>query len=213
MRTGQGIGKHAALAALMLAGLGVAAPAAAQTVVTAYYNPGIPGYIPPAGPTAVLSVPVRASVGGTCGFATGGAPNGSFTNLAVEGGWTAQVPFTAECTAPWRIAVSSANGALKNAASASTGYANKAPYDVALNVASDGGTVTGTCPVAQLDQALGSSGCSFKGTATTTNGLQIQRSFGLAGSYIRMTAPAYTGPILVNGTYSDTLIVTVSPAV
>lgn len=213
MRIGQGIGRRAALAASMLASLSVAAPAAAQTVVTAYYNPGIVGYTPPAGPTAVLSVPVRASVGGTCGFATNGAPNGNFTNLAVEGGWTAQVPFTAECTAPWRIAVSSANGALKNTATAATGYANKAPYDVALNVASDSGTVTGTCPVALLDQALPSSTCTFKGTATTTNGLQIPRSFGLAGSYIRMTAPAYTGSILVNGTYSDTLIVTVSPAV
>ena len=214
MRIRQGIGKRAALAALVLTMAGYAAPAAAQTVFTAYYNPGISGYIPPAGPTAVLSVPVRASVGGTCGFATGGAPNGSFTNLAVEGGWTAQVPFTAECTAPWRIAVSSANGALKSAASASTGYANKAPYNVALNVASDGGTVTDTCPVAQLDQALGSSPCTFKGPASTTNGLQVPRSFGLAGSTITMSAPVYAGSnILVAGAYSDTLIVTVSPAV
>ena len=214
MRTGQGIGRRAALAALVLTMSSYAMPASADTaVIIAYKDPGISGYSAPSPAQALINIDVRASVGGTCGFATNGAPNASFTGLPVEAGWTRQVPFTAECTAPWRIAVSSANGALKNAASASTGYANKAPYDVALNVASDSGTVTGTCPVAQLDQALPSSACTFKGTATTTNGLQVPRSFGLAGSYIQMTAPAYTGSILVNGTYSDTLIVTVSPAV
>ena len=216
MRTGQGIGGLKAVAALMLAIGGFAAPASADTApITAYYrDPALAGYAYPGPDKAVIAIDVRASVGGTCGFATNGAPNGSFTNLAVEGGWTAQVPFTAECTAPWRIAVSSANGALKNAATVPTGYANTAPYDVALNVASDSGTVTGTCPVAQIDQALGSSPCAFKGTASTTNGLVVPRSFGLAGSYIQMSAPAYPGPsILINGTYNDTLVVTVSPAV
>jgi len=163
---------------------------------------------------AIINIDVKASVGGTCGFATNGAPNASFTGLPIEAGWTRQVPFTAECTAPWRIAVSSLNGALKNASTVPVGYTNKAAYDVALNVASDGGTVTGTCPVAQIDQALGSSPCNFKGTASTTNGLQVLRSFGLAGSFIQMTAPAYSGSdVLYSGSYSDTLTVTVSPAV
>ncbi|MFM5893071.1 MAG: hypothetical protein ACKOQM_01380 [Novosphingobium sp.] len=215
MRIGQGIGKRAALAAVMLT-IGHAAPAFADTApITAYYrDPALVGYVYPGPASAIINIDVKASVGGTCGFATNGAPNASFTGLPIEGGWTRQVPFTAECTAPWRIAVSSTNGAMKTSAVVPVGYTNKAAYDVALNVASDSGTVTGTCPVAQLDQALGSSPCNFKGTATTTNGLQVPRSFGLSGSFIQMTAPAYTGTdVLVSGTYDDTLVVTVSPAV
>ena len=217
MRTGQGIGKRAALAALVLTMGGYAMPASADTApITAYYrDAALIGYTYPGPDKAIILIDVKASVGGTCGFATNGAPNGTVNAGAIDTtGWSAQVPFTAECTAPWRIAVSSANGGLKNAAAVPVGYLNKAPYDVALNVASDSGPVTGTCPVAQLDQALGSSPCTFKGTATTTNGLQVPRSFGLAGSYIQMSAPAYPGPsILINGAYVDTLIVTVSPAV
>ncbi|MFM5950929.1 MAG: hypothetical protein ACKOPM_17145 [Novosphingobium sp.] len=193
-----------------------AAPALADTApITAYYrDPALTTYTYPGPDKAVILIDVKASVGGTCGFATNGAPNASFTGLPIEAGWTRQVPFTAECTAPWRIAVSSANGSMKNASAVPVGYTNKAAYDVSLNVASDGGPVTGTCPVDQLDQALGSSPCTFKGTASTTNGLSVPRSFGLSGSYIQMTAPAYTGSsILFNGTYSDTLTVTVSPSV
>lgn len=218
MRTGQGIGKRAGWTAAVLAISSIAAPASADTTpITAYYHdPALTTYTyATPNQNAVIAIDVKASVGGTCGFATNGAPNGTVNAGAIDTtGWSAQIPFTAECTAPWRIAVSSANGALKNVATVPTGYANKAPYDVALNVASDSGTVTGTCPVAQLDQALGATGCNFKGTASTTNGLQIPRSFGLAGSYIQMSAPAFPGPsILINGTYNDTLIVTVSPAV
>ena len=219
MLNGRGIDSKAGWAALGLALSAFAAPASAATstnTITAYYrDPTLPAnYVYPGPAQAVLTIDVTASVGGTCGFATNGAPNAAFTNLPVEAGWTAQVPFTAECTAPWRIAVSSQNGGLKNGSSVTLGYANKAAYDVALNVSSDGGTVTGTCPVAQLDTALVSSPCNFKGTASTTNGLQVPRSFGLGGSFIKMTAPAYAGSdVLISGTYSDTLIVTVSPAV
>lgn len=215
MRIGQGIGKRAALAAAMLAA-GYAAPAFADTApITAYYrDPALVGYVYPGPASAVINIDVKASVGGTCGFATNGAPNASFTGLPIEAGWTRQVPFIAECTAPWRIAVSSQNGAMKSSSAAVTGYTNKAAYDVSLNVVSDAGPVTGTCPVAQLDQALGSSPCNFKGTASTTNGLLVSRSYDLSGSYIQMTAPAYTGSdVLVAGTYDDTLVVTVSPAV
>ncbi len=215
MRIRQGIGKRAALTAGLLA-VGHAVPAYADTApITAYYRDlALTGYVYPGPDKATIPIDVKASVGGTCGFATNGAPTASFTGLPIEAGWTRQVAFTAECTAPWRIAVSSLNGALKNTATVSVGYTNKAAYDVALNVASDSGTVTGTCPVAQIDQALGSSSCNFKGTASTTNGLQVPRSFDLSGSYIQMTAPAYTGSdVLYSGNYSDTLTVTVSPAV
>jgi hypothetical protein len=193
--------------ACAVAALLCAQPVLASTApITAYYvDPALIGYTYPGPAQAVISVPVKASVGGSCGFATGQAPNATVFNPNIDTtGWGNNVPFVAECTAPWRIAVSSQNGALKSTATTATGYINRAPYDVA---------VTGTCPVAQVDQALGSSSCNFKGTATPGNGLLVPRSFGLAGSYIRVSAPAYPGPdVLVEGTYNDTLIVTISPA-
>jgi len=203
------VGVAAAALALTLAH-----PAMAQSAtITAYFrDPTLVGYVYPGPANAVFQIPVTASVGGTCGFTT--APNANLFHANIDTtGWSDQVPFTVECTAPWRIAVSSQNGALKNAATVAAGYQNKAPYTVSLNVSSDGGTVTAACPVAEIDQAVGSSPCSFKGTAAPTAGLVIPRSFGLAGSYIQVAAPAYTGPdLLVSGTYNDTLVVTISPA-
>lgn len=223
MRFGRGIDRVAGLAAAVLAAGTLANPAQAQISQEQYaYNrsSAVPvGYVFPGPPQAVLIVNVTASVGGTCGFATGTEPNATITKPNIDTtGWSAQVPFTAQCTAPWRIAVSSQNGALKNAATVPTGYQNRAPYAVTVNVpydtGSSTGTVTSTCPVAQIDQALGSSPCNFKGTATTTNGLPVPRSFNLSGSFIQVAAPAYAGPdILVQGTYTDVLTVTVSPAI
>lgn len=197
-----------------------AQPAVAQVSQEqyAYYrDPALTGYVYPGPANAVLTIPVTASVGGTCGFTE--APNASFFNPNIDTtGWTNQKAFTVECTAPWRIAVSSQNGALKHTtATTAPGYASAAPYDVTLNIpydtGSSSGTVTQTCPVAQIDQALGSSACGFKGTASSSAGLLVPRSFGLSGAYIQMTAPAYPGPdVLVDGTYSDTLVVTISPA-
>ncbi len=202
--------------AAVAAALTLAHPALAATApVTAYFrDPALTGYVYPGPADAVIQIPVTASVGGVCGFASGQAPNATLFHANIDTtGWSDQVPFTAECTAPWRIAVSSQNGALKNAGAAASGYQNKAPYTVSLNVASDSGTVTAACPVAEIDQAVGSSPCTFKGTAAPTTGLVIPRSFGLSGSYIQVAAPAYAGPdLLISGTYNDTLIVTISPA-
>ncbi len=218
-----GIQRKAEWAALALALSAFAAPASAATstnTITAYYRDlTLTGYVYPGPDKAVLTIDVTASVTATCGFATGAAPSGTVNAGAIDTtGWGQNVPFTVQCTAPWRIAVSSANGALKTTATGATGYAKIAPYDVALNLPYDTGTSTGTitstCPVAQIDAALGVSPCNFKGTATTTNGLAVPRSFNLSGSYMRVSAPAYPGPsVLVQGTYNDTLIVTVSPSV
>jgi hypothetical protein len=223
MRFGRGIDRVAGLAAAVMAAGILAAPAQAQISQEQYaYNrsSAVPvGYVFPGAAQAVLTVQVTASVGGTCGFAAGTEPNATINKPNIDTtGWSAQVPFTAQCTAPWRIAVSSQNGALQNAATVPTGYQNRAPYAVTVNVpfdtGSSSGTVTSTCPVAEIDQALGSSPCNFKGTASTTNGLPVPRSFDLPGSYIGVAAPAYPGPdILVEGTYTDVLTVTVSPAI
>ena len=140
MRIVPGISKQAGWAALVLAVSSFAAPACAATApITAYFrDSALTGYSYPGPDRATIAIDVKASVGGTCGFATNGAPNAVFNFGEITPGFSATVPFTAECTAPWRIAVSSANGALKNAATVPAGYTNKAPYNVALNVASDG---------------------------------------------------------------------------
>lgn len=207
----------------MLGAVLLAAPAQAQISQDqkAYFrDSAVPStFVYPGPDKAVLLVDVKASVGGVCGFAPGNEPNAIITRSNIDTtAWSAPVPFTAQCTAPWRIAISSRNGALQNSAPVPAGYQNRAPYAVTLNVrydtGSSAGAVTSTCPVAQIDQASSSTACNFKGTASTTNGLQVPRSFNLTGSYIQVAAPAYPGPdILVEGTYTDVLTVTVSPGV
>lgn len=197
----------------------VANPAMAQAQsgpvygpIDAYWRDSQINYPYPGPDKAVLRIPVTASVGGQCGLA---APmNADFFNPNIDtNAWSNQEPFVPQCTAPWRIAVSSANGALKSAAAVAPGYTNVAPYQVKLNVNSDAGFVESTCDVAQLEASLASSTCNFKGTASPSQGLYLQRSYGLAGSYIQVAAPAYPGPnTLVAGMYYDTLTVTVSPA-
>lgn len=226
MLNGRGIVGKAGWTALGLILSALASPASAATstnTITAYYvDPNLTGYVYPGPPQAVLTIDVTASVGGTCGFASGAAPSGTVNAGAIDTtAWTQDIPFTLQCTAPWRIAVSSLNGALKTSNAGATGYATTAPYDVALNLPYDTGTSTGTvtsnCPVAQIGTASSSTACNFKGTATTTNGLQVPRSFNLSGSYMRVSAPSYLSTnapdVLVQGTYNDTLVVTVSPSV
>ncbi|WP_157081021.1 hypothetical protein [Novosphingobium naphthalenivorans] len=187
-------------------------PALASTSpVTAYYPNA---YV--SGPDRVaMQIDVLASVGGRCGFASNSAPSGTVDAGVIDAAaWSGQIPFTAECTAPWRIAVTSLNGALQaGTANSDPGYTDKAPYTVALNVASDSGTVASSCPVGQIAQGISGSTCDFNGTASASNGLLVPRSYGLAGSYIAVSAPAYSGTDqLIAGSYSDTLTVTISPA-
>jgi hypothetical protein len=200
--------------------LSVAHPALAQSAtITAYFrDPSLVGYVYPGPANAVFQIPVTASVGGTCGFVPGSEPNANVDAGAIDTvAWTQDVPFVVNCTAPWRIAISSQNGALKTAIPGATGYATQAPYDVALTLPWNDGTTSGTinasCPVAQVDLAAGSTTCSFEGAASPTNGQLVPRSVGLVGSKVTVSAPAYAGPdVLVAGTYNDTLTVTISPA-
>lgn len=199
------------LAVTLLLGA-IASPAHADTgPLTAYYNE------PTRGPASVeFRLDVLASVGGRCGFASGSAPNGSIDAGDLEASnWSGTVVFVPQCTAQWRIAVTSANGALKlTTPSASvSGFTNKAPYTVSLHVVQDSGTVDASCAADQLLAAPASSTCSFRGTASPSSGLQASRSFNQTGSYIMANAPAYAGTDrLVAGTYADTLTITISPA-
>lgn len=183
-------------------------PSHAQNVPgTAYYG-GTSSNI-------VLTVPVIATVGGRCGFATNGAPAGSY---AIPGtidttSWTNQFGFTLECTGPFRIGVISTNGGLRSNPTSDLGYTSLAPYNVSVNVARTGGTTSGGCIASEL--TVGSSSpCALRGTASPTVGLSVPYpSYQLSGSYLQVDAPAYTGPAqLIAGNYSDTLTVTISPS-
>jgi hypothetical protein len=162
-----------------------------------------------------LPVPVTASVGGICAFATGEAPAGSYDAGAIDTtAWTHDFEFTIECNTASRVAVVSANGGLKNATSVTDlGYANLAPYTVALNLDGDATSASASCAAATL-LATASSPCSFLGPASTTAGLRLTGpSDDETDSYLRVSAPAYPGPdALITGNYSDTLIITIAAA-
>lgn len=193
--------------AFLAATAAFAAPASSQTTV---YAPG-----DGAPNSAALTIEVKASVGGRCGFAALGAPSGSFDqrNFDVTG-FTHDFPFTLDCTGPSRVGVVSSNGGLKTGGIAQAGYAVLAPYDVSLHLVSNTPmTADATCAAATLVAGTGT--CSaFLGPASTTQGLRIGApSTNQTGSYLRVAAAAYNqavGPTLVAGEYADTLTVTLS---
>lgn len=191
-------------------GLAPMCPAIAQSTIA-----GPTAYV--GGTPVTLNIPVTASVGGRCGFATGAAPSGSFDAGAIDRtGWSGQFPFTLNCNGAARVAVASANGGLRTAPlPLEAGYLGLAPYSVKLNLVGSGGaTATSQCPVDTL--AAGAAvPCTFFGPASQTAGLRIgPSSQNLSGSYLEVSAPAYQGPgVLVQGTYNDTLTVTVSAAI
>ena len=182
--------------------LACAAPAVAQTTV--YY-----------GDSATLTVPVTATIGVSCGFASTDIPSGSYDAGAIdETAWQHDFTFTLQCTGPSRIGVVSSNGGLETSPDPSiSGYTSLAPYTVALHVVRDGGTTDGSCLAADLE-ASSTATCDLRGTASDSVGLLVpSMSYDETGSYLRVSAPAYSGSdVLVTGSYSDTLTVTVSPA-
>jgi hypothetical protein len=105
----------------------------------------------------------------------------------------------------------SSNGGLSAGAAVSPGYAAKAPYQVTLNLVSTGGGQTANQTCAAETLTAGSS-CTFAGQAAADRGLRLAAaSTGQSGSYLRVSAPAYSGSsALVAGAYADTLTVTVS---
>lgn len=159
-----------------------------------------------------VGIDVRASVRARCGFGDGGAPNGSvdqaeFDRLGINKDFAIRL----NCTGASRIAVASLKGGLAPTETA-PGYATSAPYTVELRMVGDNGTVaTATCAASALKAA---GACAFAGSAGTTNGLLLNAASTKAnGSYLRVTAPPYTGTApLLAGSYSDTLVITVSVA-
>lgn len=162
-----------------------------------------------------FSIPVTASVSNRCGFAAGAAPSGSFDAGAIDHvAWSNDFAFTLDCSGPSRIAIVSRNAGLKaDQPQPDPSYANVAPYSVAISVAQGAGPVGAACSSVQLAANTGQA-CTLAGTASATQGLLIPAaSASLPGSFMRVSAPAYSGSnALVAGTYADTLTVSIAPA-
>lgn len=191
---------------LLAALLALCAASTAHAQTTAYaVGQGSPNQIQ-------LTIPVTASVRAACGFAT--APSGSHHEPSFDThAWSHDFGFVIDCSTASRIAVVSTNGALATTTAApAAGYTNVAPYNVTLNVVQNSGTATGTCAVANL--TTGGS-CSFRGPASSTQGLPVAVTQNQTGSYLRVSAPAYTGAntLVASAGYADTLSVTLSPAI
>lgn len=187
---------------------GLATGAEAQTAYFGGYN-GNPDHL-------TVMVPVTASVGGVCGFAPALAPSGTFDAGDIRNAFSHNFGFTLECTVPLRMAVTSQNGGLQTASTTTTGYTNIETYSVTLDIkGANSSEVSGTCNTSQLLVTLGSSTCTFFGTASTSNGLLLNNpSFDIGGSFVGVSNGAgYSGSnILIAANYSDTLTVTLSPA-
>lgn len=192
----------------LLAGMILAASVTESRAQVTAYAGGSP-------PNIVLSIPVTASVGGRCGFAPGMAPSGSTNVGEVNNAFTADFPFTLQCTVPFRAAVVSSNGGLlASSVTPATGYTNLAPYLVDLNLVGDVGvgTATATCDTGDLKSTSGAT-CGFKGPATASQGLRLNgSSYDVSGSYLRVHRGAYAGAqiLAAANTYSDSLTVTLS---
>lgn len=204
-QSGIGNAKVGALCALVSAcALLIAAPAQAQTTA---YAPG------QGSPNSVaLTIPVTASVGGRCGFAT--APSGTQTeNNFDDHAWQKDYTFQLDCTGAFRMAVVSSNGGLKTPGTVPTGYTTVAPYNVALHIVGNTSTSdSATCAAATLTTG---STCGYVGTASTSTGFRHNGSSTLqSGSYLRVSAPVYAGAntLVASTSYTDTLTVTVSAA-
>lgn len=194
--------------ALLGSGMLLAAAAAmpAQAQVTAIAG-GSPDHI-------TLDVPVTASIGGSCGFKDGNAPNGTRDVGEITTGFSTDFPFVLQCTGPLRMAVVSANGGLlASTGTLPTGYSNKAPYDVTLHVVGASATTAeASCQAGVLTTTAGVP-CSFRGPATTSQGLRLNvASYDVPGSYLRVSSAAYAGAAILaaSNTYTDTLTVTLS---
>lgn len=168
------------------------------------------------GASYATTIPVTASVGGRCGFATGSAPSGIYDAGAIDtAAWSHQFAFVLDCNGASRVAVISTNGGLLGSTSPGvSGYTNMAPYTVLLNlVGSAGANASASCAAADLKTGAVSP-CSFFGTASQNTGLRMaSASQNLTGSYLQVSAPAYPGPdVLASGTYSDTLTISIAAA-
>lgn len=190
----------AAIAGLLLSACSLSSGAQVTAVVG-----GNPNHID-------LSIPVTASVATRCGLAIGG----TYTAPDINAGFTHDFDFTLQCNVPSRVAVESLHGGLLTPVSTPPGYSSLAPYQITLHLVGNAGvaSVSADCEARMLT-AGASVPCSFKGPASTSQGLLLDgANSNVTGSYLRVSAPVYAGvdKLVASPDYADTLTVTLSAA-
>ena len=151
-----------------------------------------------------LTIPATGLINSTCSIAV--ANDFPSANLAANGSIGATS--TLNCNTRFKVNATSAKGAIRTAKVAPTGFTNALAYSLSVNVPLDqGGSVSATCPAAQL--VAGQAGCALSPANAT--GLSSG-----AGTSINKTAAltaAWTLPAakLIAGSYSDTITISVAP--
>lgn len=156
-----------------------------------------------------LHVNVKAQVGGVCGFDT--VPDADYTIPDVDLGFTQDTAFVLNCNGASRVAIESANGGLVASGSVASGYTNNLDYKVTLHLEGDSAlTADADCDASTLTSG---GSCSFIGPAGYSQGLELAGpSTSVSGSYVNISAPAYSGAsnLVASSAYQDTLTVTLS---
>jgi len=161
----------------------------------------------PGAPDA-LTLDLRGHVASHCGFQTPPPKSVDFGDLTVAG--SASAAFTLNCNAPFRLRISSANGAmaLQNPPQAApVGFDQSDPYQLAVSFATDLGAVSsGACDSSDLKTSSGRCPCYGAGPGqglSSGDGVSIGKDGAVSLSW---SAPRTK---LVAGAYADTITIVV----
>lgn len=151
-----------------------------------------------------VTIPATGSINASCSITV--ASGFPAANLTVSGSVGASS--TLNCNTRFKVNATSTNGAIRTPKSPPTGFTNALAYSFSLNVPLDqGGSVSATCPAAQL--VVGQAGCALSPANTTGlssgAGTSVNKTAALTAAWTLPTAK------LIAGSYSDTIIISVAP--
>lgn len=154
-----------------------------------------------------LTVTAKGAIASTCSMSS--TKDFGSANINAPGSATATA--SVSCNQPFKLNATSANGAIKMAASVSPPYTNTLPYSLKADIAlDDGSTRTATCGSATL--VAGQSGCALSpanSTGLTSNGqIATGKTTTLTMSWVPPAPPTYLKP----GSYSDSITLTIAVA-
>lgn len=162
-------------------------------------------------PKDTITIDLVGRISHTCDFGSASAQSTVLPTADLLASFSSTVSLPLNCNTPFRIAVASANGALKSSAAPDkSGFAFEKAYKVGLKVDTDGGQMNpADCLSTKLKMGVG--GCAFYGEAagaglSSNNKTALNKTAQLTVSW----TPSSDGePRLAAGDYQDTIIITV----
>ncbi len=129
-----------------------------------------------------------------------------FGTAALGTAGMASATATVNCNTGFVLKVTSANGALRTSAAATTGFANALPYSLFVSLPLDNAsTISATCAATALVAGQASCALSPAGSGLTSGGLSaIGKTAQLQAQWAAPTSS------LVAGSYSDTITVSIA---